>query len=250
MKAIIVDDSPKARTLLRLMMETYAKDFQVLAEAENGFIAFEQIQNLKPEVLFLDIEMPGMSGLQLVEKLEEIAFKGKVVFITAYNEFALKAFRLSAVDYLLKPLQESEFIEAIEKLRTFKTLNDSLTKISTLKTNLTEDLPKKIAIPIVGGMTFIDFDQIISIEADGSYSKLNLKDQAPLLVAKNLSYFEKNLQDGVHFLRTHRSYIVQLKHILKYQKGTGVLNLTNGIMANVSREKKPQIEAVLKQLQT
>lgn len=248
MKVIIVDDSPKARTLLRLMLETYAPDFEIISEAENGFMALEQIQNLQPDVLFLDIEMPGMSGLQLVEHLEQLAFKGKIVFITAFNEFALKAFRFSAVDYLLKPLQENELIEAIEKIRTIKLLNDSFEKISTLKSNLSNELPTKIAIPIVGGTTFLELDCIISIEADGSYSKINSTDQPPLLVSKNLSYFEKCLQDDHHFIRTHRSYIVHLKHILKYQKGSNELNLTKGFLASISRDKKPIIEEILKQI--
>lgn len=247
MKVIIVDDSPKARTLLRLMLETFAQDFEIISEAENGFMALEQIERLKPDVLFLDIEMPGMSGLQLTEKLAELNFKGNVIFITAYNEFALKAFRLSAVDYLLKPLQEKELIEAIEKIRTLKVLNDSLTKIATLKNNLSEDLPNKIAIPMVGGTVFLDLENIISIEADGSYSKINLVHQAPILVSKNLSYFEKCLEDDKLFIRTHRSYVVQLKHIIKYQKGANELNLTNGLTASVSRDKKSFIEDILKQ---
>jgi two-component system LytT family response regulator len=114
-KALIIDDSKQARKLLRLMLIELANDFQVIGEAEDAEKGLRLIKNEHPDVAFLDIEMPGKSGIQLAEQISQLQLKTKIVFTTAYNEYAIKAFRLSAVDYLLKPIQENQLIEATEK---------------------------------------------------------------------------------------------------------------------------------------
>lgn len=245
MKAIIVDDSNRSRSLLRLMLHELARDIAVVAEAINADEALEKIQVLRPDIVFLDIEMPGKSGLQLAEHLKKIDFNGKIIFITAYNEHALRAFRLSAVDYLLKPLQESHLSEAIRKIRAFNpTFNRE--QLSVLKYNFENMANAKIAIPVVGGADYLPLSQIVCFEADGAYVKIHLQTGETKVYSKNLKYFENTLSEHTEFIRTHRSYIINRLHINTLQRGDqAMLILTNKITVPVSREKRQLVYSLI-----
>ncbi len=119
LKAIIIDDSPQARKLLSLMLKEYKSDLEIIGEAENANLGFELIKQHQPDVIFLDIEMPGKSGIQLAEQLIKEKLNPEIIFTTAYNDYALKAFRLSAIDYLLKPINETHLFEAVEKIKKY-----------------------------------------------------------------------------------------------------------------------------------
>ena len=245
MRALIVDDSNRSRSLLQLMLTELAPDVTVIAEADNAEDAFIKIQAFVPEIVFLDIEMPGKSGLQLAEQLKEIEFKGKIIFITAYNEHALRAFRLSAIDYLLKPLQESHLQEAIQKVRA---LNPVATReqLSVLKYNFENSGNAKIAVPVVGGADYLLLKEIVCFEADGAYVKIHLQTGETKVYSKNLKYFENALSDHAEFIRTHRSYIVNRSHIHTLHKGDQAnLVLTNKITVPVSREKKALVYSLI-----
>ncbi len=245
-KAIIIDDSSQARKLLRLMLLELATDVQVVGEAENAEDGLRMILKHQPDAIFLDIEMPGKSGLQLAESLIGKNIQGKVVFTTAYNAYALKAFRLSAIDYILKPIQEDQLEEAVEKLKEDKKNRDNEVRLKALSENLQEDRNDVLCIPIVGGYEYLPVDEIEYLEADGSYVKINCTDQRSKIVSKNLKYFETALESTPKFLRSHRSFLVNMDHVTSYFKSEGGnLQLKSGQVIPVSRERKQDVQNYL-----
>jgi len=243
MKAVIVDDAGKARTLLRLMLAELVPDIQVVGEAENAEDAWDLLLKVRPDMLFLDIEMPGKSGLQLAEQLKTSDFKGKIIFITAYNAHALRAFRLAAVDYLLKPLQEQHLLEAIQKVREIKTESPNA-QLEVLKHNLEHATQAKIAVPIVGGTDYLPLTDIVCFEADGAYVKIHLQSPETKVYSKNLKYFEQALSEHPGFVRTHRSFIVNKTHVKTLHKGEqATLVMTDNRAIPVSRERKSFVYA-------
>ncbi len=245
-KAIIIDDSAQARKLLRLMLMELASDVQVVGEAENAEDGLRTILKLQPDAIFLDIEMPGKSGLQLAESLIGKNIQGKVVFTTAYNAYALKAFRLSAIDYILKPIQEEQLLEAVEKLKEDKKNRDNEVRLKALSENLQEDRNDVLCIPILGGYEYLPVDEIEYMEADGSYVKINCTDQSSKIVSKNLKYFEDALESTPKFLRSHRSFLVNMDHVTSYFKSEGGnLQLKSGQVIPVSRQRKQDVQNYL-----
>ncbi len=245
-KAVIIDDSSQARKLLRLMLLELASNVQVVGEAENAEDGLRMILKLQPDAIFLDIEMPGKSGLQLAESLIGKNIQGKVVFTTAYNAYALKAFRLSAIDYILKPIQEDQLEEAVEKLKEDKKNRDNEVRLKALSENLQEDRNNVLCIPIVGGYEYLPVDEIEYMEADGSYVKINCTDQRSKIVSKNLKYFENALESAPKFLRSHRSFLVNMDHVTSYFKSDGGnLQLKSGQVIPVSRERKQDVQNYL-----
>jgi two-component system, LytTR family, response regulator len=238
-KAIIVDDSAQARKLLKLMIQDLADDVLILGEAENVNEAVELIKKEKPDVVFLDIEMPGKSGLQLVEEISRNEINYEIIFTTAYNEYALKAFRLSAIDYLLKPIDETQLQEAINKIRHKKQLNQAKTQVETLAHNLKPNNEHVLCIPIQNGYEYIPLKEIEYIEADGSYVNIYLTNQKQKTVSKNLKYFETTLQQVPVFMRVHRSYIINLKQLKRFEKTDGgIIIMNNNAKIYLSRERK------------
>jgi two-component system LytT family response regulator len=245
-KAIIVDDSAQARKLLRLMIQELANDVSILGEAENVNEAVDLIKKQKPDVVFLDIEMPGKSGLQLVEVSKEEA-NYDIIFTTAYNDYALKAFRLSAIDYLLKPIDEQQLEEAIAKLRERKLLKDNKKQFDTLKYNLSNNSDSIICIPMLNGNEYVYLKSIEFLEAEGSYVKIHLVEQKQKVVAKNLKYFENALQNSPIFFRAHRSYLLNLQHVKKFEKGKIIT--TTGAEIDLARERKNDFLQAMEKIQ-
>ncbi len=241
MRAILIDDNSQARKLLRLMLKEFADDVEVIGEAENAEIGLSLIENTQTDVVFLDIEMPGKTGLQLAEELSNRKLETSVVFTTAYNSYAIQAFRLSAIDYLLKPIQEDQLIEAIDKLRTQLKLSEYQKKLEVLTKNLSQSQSKVLCISMHGGSEFLPVDEIIYLEADGSYVRLVCVNGRDRVVSKNLKYFENALIGLSQFLRTHRSFIVNLDFLLFYSKSESNIHLKNGIKIPVSRERKQTV---------
>jgi two-component system LytT family response regulator len=155
MKAIIVDDAARARKLLRLMLVDLAPDMTISGEAANVAEAVVLIERENPDVVFLDIEMPGKTGLQLVEEISRNEVPYEIIFTTAYNEYALRAFRLSAIDYLLKPIDEKQLIEAIEKIRKIKSIQKSELRLQNMVQNLKYDVESTVTIPALHGYIFL-----------------------------------------------------------------------------------------------
>lgn len=233
-KTIIVDDSPKARKLLQLMIAELAPDIDIIGEAEDVEKAIQLIKTLKPQLVFLDIEMPGKSGLQLVEEISKTTYQYDVIFTTAYNQYALNAFRLSAVDYLLKPINEEHLLEAIEKIKQKQKLLQQI-NLSTLEQNLDPAKDKILCVQVLNGTEFLQLNAIEYLKADGSYVNIYRNNEKPLLASKNLKFFEEILLVNTNFKRVHRSYIVNVDYIKNYQKN--VLVMKDGTTIKVARER-------------
>lgn len=239
LKAIIVDDEPKARSILSTLLADYCPQVEVVGQASNLPAAAELIKDLKPDVVFLDIEMPEYSGLQILNFFEIPDFE--IIFTTAYQEYAIKAFQLSALDYLLKPIDIDLLIKSCEKLSKRKegAVNQ---KLDVLKSHYEDRESRKIALSTSEGVLFVDVDELICFAADGSYTHISLVGKPrPIMVSRNLKHFEQLLEKYPVFMRTHRSFLVNIKHVKQYLKHeNGVLVLSNGMEASVARERKDE----------
>ncbi len=247
MKALLIDDSAQARRLLRLMLLEYGPEISVIGEASNADEGLELTEKLNPDVLFLDIEMPGKSGLQFAQILQKKGIACPIIFTTAYNSYAINAFRLSALDYLLKPIQEDQLIEAIDKLKEQHEIAENLNRLRVLNDNLHEP-NSTLCIPVQGGSEYLPIQEILYLEADGSYVRVKFVNGKEKVVSKNLKYFEFSLEESSFFVRCHRSYLVNMQHLAFHSKSNGGwLKLKNGSEIPISRERK---QAVLSFLDT
>ena len=237
-KALIVDDEELARKNLEILLSDYCPIVEVIGTAANAREAKRFISTNHIDLLLLDIEMPNGSGFDLLESLEdEINFK--IIFITAYHEYALKAFKYSAVDYLLKPINPDELQEAISKVRPGED-HESKAKIETLIDNIQRkgELINKIALPSMEGLQFVNLDDIIYCESLDNYTQFYLLDGRRIMVSKTIKYFEEALDES-RFYRVHRSNIINLKYIDKYVKGEGgYVVMKQGQRIPVSRRRK------------
>jgi two-component system LytT family response regulator len=238
-RIVIIDDSERARKLLSLMLCEFKSIVEIIGEADQAYKGFEIIKNLQPDLVFLDIEMPGKSGIQLVEQLVNENINCAIVFTTAYNEYAIKAFRLSAIDYLLKPIKEKELMEAIEKYRKIHTNIDNTSNIKHFVESFQNELNKTINIPTSSGIIFTKVDDIICIKADGSYTNVYLVNSKTITVSKNLKFFENSLKDFQNFIRIHRSYLVNINYMTKYdKKNRGEITLINNVIIDIPRYRR------------
>jgi two-component system LytT family response regulator len=245
LSAVIIDDSAQARKLLRLMLLELTPTVKIIGEAENVEDGLRLIENVQPDAVFLDIEMPGKTGLQLAEMLIESKFEGSFVFTTAYNSYAIKAFRLSAIDYLLKPIREDQLVEAVAKLLSKKEQMNNIVKLQALTFNLEKNKTKVLCLPHQGGNEYIPLEEIIYLEADGSYVRVNCSNERNRFVSKNLKYFENILEDVPQFLRTHRSFILNMSYIAFHSRAEGNIYLKNGVQIPISRERKQSVINIL-----
>jgi len=245
-RAIIVDDEPYSCETLATLLERYCPAVKVVDTCYSGEQAIKAIKSHQPDVLFLDIEMPHMNGFQLLEKLDgKVNFQ--LIFTTSYDQYAIKAIRFSAMDYLLKPIDREELQKAVEKV-VQKQLTPAPQQLEILLQKLHHSLApvQKIALPTVEGLQLIPVDAIISCASDSNYTTFILKEKKKLTVAKTLKEIEEMLE-GYTFLRVHHSYLINLKEIEKYVKGEGgYLIMSDGSKVDVSRSRK---EVLLQKLQ-
>lgn len=243
-KAIIIDDEERARRVLENFLLDYCEGVEVVAKCSNVPDAVLAINKLEPDVVFCDIEMPGYSGLELLSFFKEVAFE--LIFATGYSEYAIQAFEMSAVDYLLKPIQIEKLEIAVKRLKEKlhqATMHD---RLETLKGNLNTDEVYKIALPISDGLIFIEIKNLSLLEADGSYTKVWLKDGSNLLVSKKLKFFEKLLEKKLQFFRVHRSSLININSIKRYSKAESYILLDNNKSVRVARDKKSEFEEYIK----
>jgi two-component system, LytTR family, response regulator len=239
MKAIIIDDEPNAVELLALRLAQKCPQIEVVAQFTNSVKGVEGIKLHRPDIVFLDIEMPHLNGFQVLEAVEHIPFH--LIFVTAYDKFALKAFRYSAIDYLLKPIEISELIEAVNKVESkIKTTKEQLIHFRNQHQNANKSLPDKIALPYQNGVTFVAIKDIVYCEADNTYTKIFLNDGQNFLITKTLLSIQEVLEER-EFLRVHRQYIINLNQIKKYVKGEGnylIMNNDKNIPIGRSQKEK------------
>jgi two-component system LytT family response regulator len=217
MKALIVDDEARARRILEELLKEYCPQITEIAIAEDVPSAVKAINLHKPTLVFLDIEMPQYNGFQLFDFLNEANFA--TIFTTAYSEYAIQAFRLSAIDYLLKPIQEQDLIEAIRKVQDQKNITQDRKRLQILTQNLQKDKPQTLCLPVLNGYEYVEIGQIEYIEAEGSYVNIQLTNDKKILISKNLKYFETLLEHFQFFLRVHRSFLVNINYIKSVKVG-------------------------------
>lgn len=239
-RAIIIDDEPNAVGLLALRLSQNCPQVEVVASCTNSHKGVQAIIDCRPDVVFLDIEMPQLNGFQVLEAVSGVPFS--LVFVTAYDKFALKAFRYSAIDYLLKPIDTQELIQAVERVeKSRQTAPEQIDHLKGQLTNTAKTLPDKIALPYQNGVTFVDLKDIIYCESDDNYTKFYLADGQPCLVTKPLRDIQELLEER-RFLRVHRQYLVNLDHIRKFVRGEGsYLIMTNQQSIPVSRAQKDRL---------
>lgn len=239
--AILVDDEESARDVLSNLLARFCPTIELLGKYSNVEDAVGGIKEYKPNVVFLDIEMPNYAGYEIVNFFDEINFE--MVFITAYDKYAIKAFEISAVDYLLKPIDLDRLKSAIEKLGErvhLKNGNQYALLSETLKTNQV----KSIVISDKGYQTKIDLDKVIAFEAKESYCCLHTLDKR-YVASKNLKHFETILSENKNFFRVHKSWLINLDFMRNYSKSNLEINLENNIVAKLSKYKKGEFETVL-----
>ncbi|TVZ52465.1 LytR/AlgR family response regulator transcription factor [Dokdonia sp. Hel_I_53] len=239
MKAIIIDDEKKARILLSTILEENCKEITNVLTAQDLLSGIDIIKNEKPDIVFLDIEMPENSGLEILEFLDPNTINFEIIFTTAYSEYAVQAFELSAIDYLLKPLRPSKVISAVQKVIDQKSSSKNNKKIEALKESLATQNFKKIALPVSDGIKFVNFKDIIFFQADGMYTTVTTIDDEKILISKPLRHFTDLLKDVSYFYKTHRSYLINLNFIKKYVKSDGgYILMTNDVSVSISKDKR------------
>ena len=237
LKAILVDDELNSLQNLQLKIQEYCPSLRIVAQTQRPEDAIGLIRQHKPDVIFLDIEMPRMSGFKMLEQMDDIDFE--IIFITAYNHYAINAIRISAFDYLVKPVAIEDLQQTIGRLEQF-TVKKYRERADTLKRNLANPKTQEdqMAIPTHEGLEFIQIKQIIRIESSSNYSKLVLQNGKTLLVTRQLKDFEELLED-YRFYRIHHSHLINLNYIAKYIRGEGgQVTMRNGDVIDVSRRKK------------
>lgn len=250
LQALLVDDESNNLENLRFMLETDCSEIEVAGMAASGPEARAWLQQHKADVIFLDISMPGETGFEMLEKIPERT--GHVVFVTAYNEFALQAIKASAVDYLLKPVSITDLQIAVQKLtaalsnQQLRQQNQELTA-HLLKNRQPGQAPTRIALPQLGGINFLEVSEIISLQADSNYTIIHKQDMQKLVVTKTLKDFEEIL-DGSQFVRIHKSHIINLRYVTEYSSTDGgLVKMTDGNSWSVSRR---QVDQFLQKLKT
>lgn len=248
LKAYIIDDESHARTVLKTLIERNFQEVEICGEAESIPKAIDAIKEQKPELLFLDIEMPHFSGLQIHEFFND-GHNFEIIFVTAYNQYAINAIKLSAFDYLLKPLQISELRESLHRLlikRSSYGSNTSLEKLKALEHNMCNTQPKRLVIQTHQGTRYFDLENISHLEASGMYTIIHTKNEQ-FVASKPIKDFEDMLT--ANFFRIHRSYILNCDHITRYtNKDGGNATLKNGIVLPISRNKKELFQEYLKKI--
>jgi two-component system, LytTR family, response regulator len=219
-RAIIIDDEKKARETIRNMVELYCKNVDIIGEAEDIVTAAEIINILKPDLVFLDIKMPNGSGFDLLTQLGNIDFR--VIFITAYAEYALRAFKFSAIDYILKPINPDELIASLNKVQTLmekESINARLEAFISNMQNITREI-KKIVLKTSDSIHVINVRDIIRCEADRNYTVFFLTDNKKILVSNTLKEYDDMLSP-YRFFRTHQSHLVNIDYIERFEKKDG-----------------------------
>jgi two-component system, LytTR family, response regulator len=238
LKTIIIDDEQNAVDFIFSIIGEYCPDLNVTGKAYNVAEGVEKIKELKPDLVFLDVEMPNGTGFDLLTYFPEKEFD--VIFITAFNHYAIKAIKFSAVDYILKPININEFIEAVNRVTKKRALN-SFTGNESLKIlmeNLRSAYPTRLAIPTAEGMEYLNPKEITRIEADRSYSWFHLIGNRKILVSKHLKEFQELLSDR-YFFRSHNSHLINLKFVRKFvRREGGFIEMQDGSQIPVSRTRK------------
>lgn len=247
-RAIIIEDEVHSRNFLKTLIQEYVQDVEIIGEADSVDSALFLIKETSPDLLFLDIELAGENGFDIIGKSDLINYE--VIFTTAYQEYAIKAFKYSAVSYILKPVNLEELEAAVRKVRDRQDIKDLNKRFEYLVSIIKQKnlKPDKLALPVYDGYFIVSLVDIVRIEADGSYSTIFLANREKIMVSKNISAIEELLSDDL-FIRVHKSYIINMRYLKRFIKndGNSYVILTDNSTIDVSvRKKKDLIEKLSK----
>ncbi|MEP6948350.1 MAG: LytTR family DNA-binding domain-containing protein [Ginsengibacter sp.] len=237
-KVILIDDEMHCIKTLSILLQEYCPDVQVLDTCTDAATGLTAIGSWKPDLIFLDIEMPYMNGFEMLEQITELNFA--VIFTTGYDQYAIKAIHCSALDYLLKPVNADELKSAIKKAQEQRHLPlPEQFQMLLKKVNDVHSGFNKIAVPTAEGFELISADLVLYLKANDNYTHLFLKTKHKLIACRTLKEMEKQIQDFTFFIRVHNSYIINLNEVVKYVRGEGgYLVMSDGALINVSRSRK------------
>lgn len=238
LNAVLIDDENNALEVLKMQLIQFCKGINVVATCHGGAKGIEAIKEFRPDVVFLDIEMPHVNGFDVIKATEGYPYE--VIFTTAYDQFAIKAFKVAALDYLLKPIDIAELQSSVERIKTKKGGDNLEQKIQTLFQQLQKPqrLTDKIALPLGEAMQLVLPDEITRCESDSNYTHVFLANGKKITIAKTLKEVEQNIYGGP-FFRIHQSHLVNINHISKYIKGDNAyVIMKDGTQIGISRNKK------------
>jgi two-component system LytT family response regulator len=240
-KALIIDDEKHCSDNLQWQLNQYCPEVEVISICNNAEEGLNEIYRRQPQLIFLDVEMPGMNGFELLEKLTKIDFD--IVFTTAFNQYAIRAIKFGALDYLVKPVDRDELCGAVYKIIN-RTRTESLKQFTALLTHIrkSNDLSfQKIALPTLHGYELVPLNNITYCESKSNYTNIYLNNSQQILVSRTLKDIQE-LLDAEPFFRIHNSYLVNLQYAVRYTRGEGgFLVLNNDITLPVSRNKKEEL---------
>jgi two-component system LytT family response regulator len=248
MRAILIDDEPIGIRAVKKMLELNCPEVEVVSTCTDADTGRQRIEELKPDVVFLDIQMPEKSGLDMLGEIEEKNFE--IIFVTAHNEYILQALQFSAVDYLMKPVDEDRLVEAVQRVKK-RLQKDRLNEnTETLLHNINKSispLDMRLCLPTLKGFTILKLDEIIYCEAQRSYTLFYLTQGKNIMVSKPLFDYDRLLA-GTTFFRIHKSFLINLVHVKEYLRGDGgIVVMTNNMELEVSRRKKEQFLSKIKE---
>jgi two-component system LytT family response regulator len=244
-KAMIVEDKTAAIELLRYILKEHCPEITSVVSATSVAEALPLIHNFKPDILFLDIQMPQETGFDLLAKVKQWSFE--VIFTTAYNEFAIQAIRFSALDYLLKPIEPDLLIQAVERYkskRIYSKGGEALYRNFIHNITAEAGRPLKLALPGMSDIQYVDTRDIMRLQADRNYTRFYFTKAKPFISSKTLLEYEKTL-DGSGFIRVHKSHLVNSMHIASYDKA-GILTMSDGTEVEASRRKRDVVVNLFK----
>lgn len=240
-KAVIIDDESHCLITLSVLLKENCPEVHLLQQCSSAKKGIEAIDKFQPDLVFIDIEMPIMNGFEMLEQFPKINFA--VIFVTSYDQYAIKAIRFSALDYLLKPVDPNELMSAVKKIHQ-KIHIPTAEQFQMLLDQLRESGSRynKIAVPTYEGFELIPADQLLYCEANDNYTHLFLKNKTKIVACRTLKDVEEQLQNFNFFIRVHHSYVVNLNEVTKYIRGEGgQLIMSNGNLVNVSRSRKDSL---------
>ena len=246
MTALIVDDEKHCRDVLSLLLNRYCPTVQIIANCASGAEGQTAIERLRPDLVFLDVEMPGMNGFDMLESCRYSGFR--VIFVTAFNEYAVKAIRHNALDYILKPVDKDELIQAVAKAQQ-ALISQAPTQVEQLLGYLqNQRAGGRIALPTLEGLQIIHSEDIYYCESDGGYTRFILKNGQIILISKTLKEVEDVLETK-GFCRVHHSYLINLRYVQRYIRGDGgEVVMANNKALPVSRNKKQEFLSLLEKI--
>jgi two-component system, LytTR family, response regulator len=253
MKALIIDDEQHCIDALSILIKKYCPQVSIADTCLSGECGLKSIQSQQPEIVFLDIAMPKMNGFDLLSMLEEVNFE--IIFTTAYDNYAIKAFKVSAADYLLKPIDRTELVQAVKTVeerikmkKNFQAIHSNTEYLNVLLENLQQGNNhfSKIALPTNNGLEILNEQDILYLIGDSNYVHLHLRSGKKLLVSKTIKYVEERLH-AHYFFRIHHSFLVNIHEIVRYNKGDGgSVVMSDGRELCVSKNKKAELMSILR----